>query len=60
MTKEEIETFAKVKAHSLTFKHESKEAALITVNEILESFVVSLQDWQVEFWEIVKQELENN
>lgn len=59
MTDTEIKKIAKEKAEYLIFKHKSKEHALITVNEILESFGVSLSEWQMEFWEIVKQELKN-
>jgi len=34
-----------------------KNAALITVNEILESFMISIPKHQIEFWEGVKKEI---
>ena len=35
-----------------------KKCALITVNEILESFIIRLTPNQLKYWETVKQELE--
>lgn len=35
-----------------------KKCALITVNEILESFIIRLTPDQLKYWEEVKQELE--
>ena len=35
-----------------------KKCALITVNEILESFIIRLTSNQLKYWEEVKQELE--
>ena len=35
-----------------------KKCALITVNEILESFIIRLTPDQLKYWEAVKQELE--
>ena len=35
-----------------------KKCALITVNEILESFIIRLTPDQIKYWEEVKQELE--
>ncbi len=35
-----------------------KDAALILVNEILESFIISIPKHQIDFWEDVKKEIE--
>ncbi len=36
----------------------AQENALITVNEILESFIINITEHQIVYWEEVKQELE--
>ena len=35
----------------------AKQASLIAVNEILESFIINIPKHQMEFWEVVKEEL---
>jgi hypothetical protein len=54
------------KAHSLFIKFmdivqdvkQAKELSQLFVNETIESFLISLKDYQVEFWIEVKKEIE--
>lgn len=58
---------AKEKANELIKKYDSKinsvalnpikEASLILVNEILESFMINIPKHQIDFWEDVKKEI---
>jgi hypothetical protein len=58
---------AKEKANELIEKYDNKinsialkpikEASLILVNEVLESFMISIPKHQMEFWEEVKKEI---
>jgi len=38
---------------------DAKECALITVDEILESFIITIPKHQTEYWQQVKQEIIN-
>ena len=40
-------------------KEMAKQCALVAVNEILESFIITIPKHQTEFWEQVKQEIIN-